>query len=82
LVGGPAIPLHCLGVVLRNAQTVLVEGPQVALGSGIALDGCFAPSLQRCGEIATTIRCVPGACISDRVALWQIAVPTALIIRL
>ena len=50
LVGGLAVPLDCLGVVLRDAVALFVHDPEVVLGASHALVGKRTHKPQ-CGRI-------------------------------
>ncbi len=51
LLGGLAVPLDRLGIVLCNAQALGIHGTEVGLGLGYALLGCFAVPPHRFGVV-------------------------------
>jgi hypothetical protein len=52
LLGSFAPPLHRLGIVFRDAQTVSVSNAEVVLSPGIPLFGSFADPFRRLGIVS------------------------------
>ena len=51
LIGGEAIPLQGLGVVLRHALAIVVHEAEIVLRAGVALVGGEAIPFQRLGVV-------------------------------
>ena len=57
LLGSQPVPAHRFGVVLENAPPVGVHDPEAVLRNGLTLLSVNEEPSQRCGIVATAIRC-------------------------